>query len=99
MGLGVVGLDFQGLAVMGDGLVDLSAAGQSQAEVVVGHPTIGIPVDRRPIERLDVGIHPALPPTQHGQHGQQQPGSPSVPSSSPNPPHASAATPRLPRTT
>ena len=36
MGLHVVGLDFQGLAVMGDGLVDLPATGQGEAEVVVG---------------------------------------------------------------
>ena len=31
----VVGLDFQRLSIMGDGLVDLSAAGQDLAEVVV----------------------------------------------------------------
>ena len=31
-----VAFDFQGLAVMGDGVVDLSAADQGQAEVVVG---------------------------------------------------------------
>ena len=42
MGLGVVGLDFQGLLVMGDGLVDLSAAGQSHAEVVVGLGVVGL---------------------------------------------------------
>ena len=42
MGLRVVGLDFQGLAVMGDGLVDLSAAGQGDAEVVVGLGVVGL---------------------------------------------------------
>ena len=42
MGLRVVGLDFQGLLVMGDGLVDLSAAGQTLAEVVVGLGVVGL---------------------------------------------------------
>ena len=42
MGLGKVGLDFQGLAVMGDGLVELSAAGQGDAEVVVGCSVVGL---------------------------------------------------------
>ena len=42
MGLRVVGLDFQGLAVMGDGLVHLSAAGQGEAEVVVGLGVVGL---------------------------------------------------------
>ena len=36
MGLGALGLDFQGRAVMLDRLVDLLASGQSVAEVVVG---------------------------------------------------------------
>ena len=42
MGLRVVGLDFQGLLVMGDGLVDLSAAGQHEPEVVVGFGVVGL---------------------------------------------------------
>ena len=42
MGLGVVGLDFQGLLVMRDRLVDPSAARQSDAEVVVGLGVVGL---------------------------------------------------------
>ena len=42
MGFRVVGLDFQGLPVMGDGLVDLSAAGQHNAQVVVGLREVGL---------------------------------------------------------
>ena len=38
----VVGLDFQGLPVMGDRLVDLSAAGQGDSEVVVGLGVVGL---------------------------------------------------------
>ena len=39
---GKVGVDFQGLLVMGDGLVDLSAAGQGHAEVVMGFRVVGL---------------------------------------------------------
>ena len=49
MGLGVVGLDFQGLPVMGDGLVDLSAAGQGDAEVVVGLGVVGLDFQGLPV--------------------------------------------------
>ena len=42
VGLGVVGLDFQGLLVMGDGRVNLSAASQGVAEVVVGFRVVGL---------------------------------------------------------
>ena len=42
MGLGGVGLDFQGLLVMGDGLVELSAAGQGKAEVDMGLGEVGL---------------------------------------------------------
>ena len=42
VGIGVVGLDFQGLLVMGDGLVGLPAAGQYVAEVVVGLGVVGL---------------------------------------------------------
>ena len=44
MGLRVVGLDFQGLPVLGNGLLDLSAAGQGEAEVVVGHGVVGLDI-------------------------------------------------------
>ena len=40
--LDVVGLDFQRLPVMGDGLVNLAAAGQSFTEVVVGLRVVGL---------------------------------------------------------
>ena len=46
MGLGVVGLDFQGLLVLGDGLVEPSAAGQGNAEVVVGLGVVGVDFQR-----------------------------------------------------
>ena len=36
-----VGLDFQGLAVMADGLVDLPAPGQGETQVVVGQHVVG----------------------------------------------------------
>ena len=42
MGLGIVGLDFQGLPVMIRRLVDPSAAGQGDAEVVVGLGEVGL---------------------------------------------------------
>ena len=42
MGLGKAGLDLQGFLVMGDGLVDQSAASQGVAEVVVDLGQIGI---------------------------------------------------------
>ena len=42
MGFLVVGLDFHGLPVMVDGLVELSAAGQDHAEVVVGDRQVGL---------------------------------------------------------
>ena len=38
----VVGLDFQGLAVLRDGLVDLSACGQRNCEVVVSLEIVGL---------------------------------------------------------
>jgi len=38
------GLDFQGLSVMGHGLVDLSATEQGPAEVVVGQVVVGAQV-------------------------------------------------------
>ena len=40
--VGIVGLDFQGLLVMGDGLVEPSATGQSDTEVVVGLGVVGL---------------------------------------------------------
>ena len=46
MGFGVVGLDFQRLLVMGDGHVNLSAASQGVAEVVVGLGVVGIDFQR-----------------------------------------------------
>ena len=49
VGLGVVGLDFQGLLVMGDGLVDLPEAGQSHAEVVVGLRVVGLDFQGLPV--------------------------------------------------
>ena len=49
VGLRVVGLDFQGLPVMGDGLVDLSAAGQAKAEVVVGLGIVGLDFQGLPV--------------------------------------------------
>ena len=49
VGLHVVGLDFQGLPVMGDGLVDLPAAGQGVAEVVVGLGVVGLDFQGLPV--------------------------------------------------
>ena len=51
MGLGVVGLDFQGLPVMRDRLVDPSAARQSGAEVVVGLGVVGPDFQGLPVMR------------------------------------------------
>ena len=42
----VVGPDFQRLLVVGDGLVNLSAAGQSHTEVVVGLREVGLDCHR-----------------------------------------------------
>ena len=59
MGFGVVGLDFQRLPVMGDSLVDLSAARQSHAEVVVGRHVVGLDFNRFPVmgnSRVDLPV-------------------------------------------
>ena len=85
VGLHVVGLDFQGPEVMGDGLVERSAGGQNQAEIEVGQVTIGIPMSVARIKRFGTGIHPALPPAQHGQRGQEQQAAPSCPTIFPQP--------------
>ncbi len=42
MGLGGVGLDFQGRLVMRNRLVELSAVGQRQAEVAMGLGEVGL---------------------------------------------------------
>ena len=47
---GVVGLDFQGLAVMLDGLVSLSATGQSQSQIVMGVCVAGLELQRLAVE-------------------------------------------------
>ena len=46
MGLGVVGLEPDGVAVFGDGLVHLPLARQGDAEVVVGLGEVGLEPDR-----------------------------------------------------
>ena len=46
MGLGVVGLEPDRLAVCGDGLVGLPLVAQGVAEVVVGHGVVGLEPDR-----------------------------------------------------
>ncbi len=46
MGLGVVGLEPDRLAVFGDGLVELALVLQGVAEVVVGHGEVGLEPDR-----------------------------------------------------
>ena len=38
----VVGIDFQGLAVMGDGVIKLAAVGQGKAKFVVGFRVVGL---------------------------------------------------------
>ena len=47
VGLGEVGLDLQRLPIAGDGLIDLPAAGQNAAEVVVGLGEVGLDFQRR----------------------------------------------------
>ena len=46
VGLGVVGLDFQRLLIMGDGRVDLSALRHGNAEVIVGLGVVGLDFQR-----------------------------------------------------
>ena len=46
MGLGVVGLEPDRLAVFGDGLVELALVSQGVAEVVVGLGVVGLEPDR-----------------------------------------------------
>ncbi len=46
MGLGVVGLEPDGLAVFGDGLVELALVPQGVAEVGVGLGVVGLEPDR-----------------------------------------------------
>ena len=42
MDLGVLGLDFQGLLIMGNGRIHLVTAGQGQAETVLGFGEVGL---------------------------------------------------------
>ena len=49
VGRQAVGLDFQGLPVMDDGLVELSAAGQGDAEVIVGLGVVGLDFQCLPV--------------------------------------------------
>ena len=46
VGLGVVGLEPDSLAVFGDGLVELALVSQGDAEVVVGFGVVGLEPDR-----------------------------------------------------
>ena len=64
MGVGVVGLDFQGLAEMCDRLVNIFLTGQCQGKVVFGQGVAGFDVQRRAV----VGDGLAGPP-ETGQRG------------------------------
>ena len=78
--VGVVGLDFQGLPVMGDGLVDPSAAGQEMAEVVVGHRILRGAGQRVSPQCLAVAPVPRLPPgTSHQPRHRSAPRRPRIP--------------------
>ena len=74
VGLGVLGLDFQGLAVMGYGLIDLSAIGQGHAQVAVGLGIVGL--DFQSLLKMNDGL---IDPSAIGQgHAQVAVGQPTI---------------------
>ena len=60
VGFQVVGLDFQGLAVLGDGLVDLPLGGQGVAQFMVHRSIPGYPLERD-AKVLDGHVEVGLP--------------------------------------
>ena len=71
MGFGIVGIDFQGLLILGHRLVHLPLLEESIAKVVVAHPAVRILGQRIGPERLLALISPSPLPTQHPENQQQ----------------------------
>ena len=64
---GIVGPQLDRLAEINLGLVFQIAIHQVGAEIVGGHPAVGVSGEGRLVERYDVAIHAAL---EHGEHRQ-----------------------------
>src|SRR5687768_18198208 len=67
----VIGIELQRLVVMSDGFIRFPFLEKADRDVVVSHPALRVFSNRRPPERVRIGIHFALLPGEKAEGGEQ----------------------------